>query len=194
MEFSGAGRKDFNLEGLFGAGDFWPNVDFERTRAYALGLGQIYVNLKGREGLGIVRPGAEYRSLKQEIVRRLSGLADPMTGEVAVRAVYDRDDSYFGEQFEEAPDLQVGLASGYRVSWQSTLGGVSPDVFTDNNKKWSGDHCSLDVAISPGILLCNRPIRTARPTILDLAPTALSLLGVAPPSSMDGRALPLDGS
>jgi predicted AlkP superfamily phosphohydrolase/phosphomutase len=191
MEFSGAGGKDFNLEGLFGAGDFWPNVDFERTRAYALGLGQIYVNLKGREGLGIVRPGAEYRSLKQEIVRKLAGLTDPMTGEVAVRAVYDRDDSYFGELFEEAPDLQVGMASGYRVSWQSTLGGVSPDIFTDNNKKWSGDHCSLDAAISSGILLCNRPIRTVRPTILDLAPTALSILGIAPPASWDGRVLSL---
>jgi len=193
MQFVGTGGSDFNLEGLFGRGDFWPNVDFERTRAYALGLGQIYVNLRAREGLGKVRPGAEYRSLKKEIVRRLSGLSDPKTGAVAVRAVYDRDDIHFGDQFDEAPDLQVGMASGYRVSWQSTLGGVSPDVFTDNNRKWSGDHCSLDVAISSGILLCNRPIRTRRPTILDLAPTTLSILGVSPPSSMDGRVLSLSG-
>jgi len=191
MQFAGTGGKDFNLEALFGRGDFWPNVDFERTRAYALGLGQIYVNLKGREALGAVRPGAEYRSLKKELVRGLSGLLDPKTRDVAVRAVYDRDDIYFGSQFDEAPDIQVGMASGYRVSWQSTLGGVSPDVFTNNNKKWSGDHCSLDVAISSGILLCNRPIRTGRPTILDLAPTALSILGIAPPSSMDGRVLSL---
>lgn len=191
MDFSGTGGKDFNLEGLFGAGDFWPNVDFERTRAYALGLGQIYVNLRGREGLGVVRPGAEYRSLKQEIMRKLAGLTEPMTGEVAVRAVYDRDDSYFGELFDEAPDLQVGMASGYRVSWQSTLGGISADVFTDNNKKWSGDHCSLDVSISAGILLCNRPLRTAIPTILDIAPTALSILGIAPPACCDGRVLSL---
>jgi len=193
MRFAGTGGRDFNLEGLFGRGDFWPNVDFERTQAYALGLGQIYINLRGREALGIVRPGAEYRSLKKEIIKRLSGLSDSNGSAAAVRAVYDRDDIYFGSQFDDAPDLQVGMASGYRVSWQSTLGGMSPHVFTNNNRKWSGDHCSLDAAISSGVLLCNRPIRTARPTILDLAPTALSILGVSPPSSMDGKVLSLSG-
>jgi len=191
MQFSGASKSDYNLEGLFGRGDFWPNVDFERTRAYSLGLGQIYINLRGREALGTVSKGPEYRSLKKEIIARLSGLVDPKTGEVAVRTVYDRDDIYFGPAFDDAPDLQVATASKYRVSWQSTLGGISKDVFVDNDRKWSGDHCSLDVAITPGILLCNRRITTKRPTILDLAPTALSILGVAPPAYMDGKSISL---
>ncbi len=191
MRFSGASKSDYNLEGLFGRGDFWPNVDFERTRAYSLGLGQIYINLKGREAFGTVSKGPEYRSLKKEIIARLSGLMDPKTGDVAIRTVYDRDDIYFGPAFNDAPDLQVAMASKYRVSWQSTLGGISKDVFVDNNRKWSGDHCSLDVAISPGILLCNRRIVTRRPTILDLAPTALSILGIAPPAYMDGKSISL---
>ncbi|HUT04386.1 MAG TPA: alkaline phosphatase family protein [bacterium] len=191
MQFSGASKSDYNLEGLFGRGDFWPNVDFERTKAYSLGLGQIYINLRGREAFGTVSKGPEYRSLKKEIIARLSGLVDPKTGEVAVRTVYDRDDIYFGPAFDDAPDLQVATASNYRVSWQSTLGGISKDVFVDNDRKWSGDHCSLDVAITPGILLCNRRIMTKRPTILDLAPTALAILGVAPPAYMDGKSISL---
>src|SRR5439155_1172445 len=40
--------------------DFFPGVDWSRSRAYALGTGQIYVNLRGREGHGIVAAGAEY--------------------------------------------------------------------------------------------------------------------------------------
>ena len=35
------------LQDLFGGGTFWENVDWTRTRAYAMGLGQIYVNLQG---------------------------------------------------------------------------------------------------------------------------------------------------
>jgi len=191
MRFSGTSRSDYDLEDLFGRGDFWPNVDFEQTRAYSLGLGQIYINLKGRESLGTVSGGPEYRSVKREIIAGLSGLIDPKTGETAVRTVYDRDDIYFGPAFADAPDLQVAMASKYRVSWQSTLGGISKDVFVDNNRKWSGDHCSLDVEITPGILLCNRRIATRRPTILDLAPTALAILGIAPPANMDGKVLSL---
>ena len=38
------------------AGDFFRGVDWENTRAYALGLGGIYLNLQGREGRGAVKP------------------------------------------------------------------------------------------------------------------------------------------
>ena len=51
-----------NLADLFGRGRFWEGVDWRRTRAYALGLGQIYFNLRGRESRGIVSAGAEYSS------------------------------------------------------------------------------------------------------------------------------------
>jgi len=36
-------------------GEFFHNVDWSRTRAYALGLGGIYLNLAGRERDGIVK-------------------------------------------------------------------------------------------------------------------------------------------
>jgi len=34
-------------------------VDWSRTKAYAMGLGDVYINLKGREAHGIVEPGEE---------------------------------------------------------------------------------------------------------------------------------------
>ena len=38
------------------AATFWENVDWTRTRAYAMGLGQIYFNLRGREAQGHRQP------------------------------------------------------------------------------------------------------------------------------------------
>src|SRR5262249_28446605 len=51
--------------------DFFPGVDWSRSRAYALGTGQIYVNLRGREGRGAVAPGAEYAALLDAIATGL---------------------------------------------------------------------------------------------------------------------------
>src|SRR5258708_13502124 len=72
--------RDRNLEDLFGRGTFWPNVDWSKTRAYALALGQIYVNLKGREGQGIVPPGPEYAPLTRERVQPFRRPRTPDTG------------------------------------------------------------------------------------------------------------------
>src|SRR5439155_27088833 len=73
-------EKQADLEMLFVQGEFWPNVDWSRTKAYAMGLGEIYLNVKGREGQGIVAPGAEYEAVRSEISRRLADLTDPKTG------------------------------------------------------------------------------------------------------------------
>ena len=60
------------LDDLFGGGgEFWENVDWSQTRAYAMGLGQVYFNLRGREGHGIVSPGAEAKQLADELSARL---------------------------------------------------------------------------------------------------------------------------
>ncbi|MBC8646186.1 MAG: alkaline phosphatase family protein, partial [Thermoanaerobaculia bacterium] len=45
-----------NLEALFSRGQFWDAVDWSKTRAYSMGFGDVYVNLRGREKEGIVAP------------------------------------------------------------------------------------------------------------------------------------------
>lgn len=181
--------RDRNLEDLFGRGTFWPNVDWTKTRAYALALGQIYVNLKGRERYGIVAPGAEYDSLRSEIVRRFGALRDPDTGEAVVRRVYRREEIYSGPYFSEAPDMVVGFEKGYRVSWQTSLGGIPPEVIELNERRWSADHCSVDPSQVPGVFFSSRPIGSADASIVDVAPTVLRQLGIQPPADMDGKDL-----
>jgi predicted AlkP superfamily phosphohydrolase/phosphomutase len=87
------------------------------------------------------------------------------------------------------PDLRAGNSLNYRVSWQTTLGGVPPDVLEDNRKAWSGDHCSNDPDLVRGILFSNRKLSKADPSMLDIAPTVLKVLGLPIPPEMDGKPL-----
>src|SRR4051812_14519179 len=94
MVLKGQQAGDKKLSDLFGGGTFWENVDWSRTRAYAMGIGQIYFNLRGRESQGIVSPGAEAAALADELAGKLRTLTDPEDGTPIIRAVYKRDDIY----------------------------------------------------------------------------------------------------
>ncbi len=169
------------------AGDMLRGVDWERTRAYALGLGGIYLNLEGREGQGIVKAD-EAESLKATLARELAGLADPASGTVAVNRVRSREDVYSGPYVDRAPDLLVDFAPGYRASWGTSLGGVPEGQFEDNTRRWGGDHI-VDPRAVPGVLFMNRPFRGDDPSLVDLAPTILDALGVPKGADMEGSSL-----
>jgi predicted AlkP superfamily phosphohydrolase/phosphomutase len=163
-------------------------VDWSQTRAFAIGLAGIYLNVKDRESQGIVEPGAEADALRAELADRLTGLKDPQDGAVAINHAYVAPKTYRGPYKDQAPDLIVGWSEGYRVSWEAAVGEVTDKVFHDNTKAWSGDHC-IDPVLVPGILLCNRPIEDESPRLMDLGPTTLDLFGVDVPAHMDGKPL-----
>jgi predicted AlkP superfamily phosphohydrolase/phosphomutase len=189
MALQGLEPADPPVPVVTGGGTFWENVDWTRTRAYAMGLGQIYFNLRGRESRGIVDAGAETRQLSEELAARLLTMTDPDDGSRIVRAVYKRDDVYSGEFLGNAPDLQVGMEEGYRVSWQTTLGGTPPGLVYPNMKKWSGDHGGYDVTTTAGVLISSRPLAREAASILDIAPTVLKFFGVPVPTEIDGRSI-----
>ena len=114
-------------------------------------------------------------------------MTDPDDGKQIVRAVYKRDDVYSGVYLHNASELQVGMADGYRVSWQTTLGGAPPGILYPNMKKWSGDHGGFDYATTAGVLISNRPVKTDTPSIVDIAPTVLRFFGVQIPGDIDGK-------
>ncbi|MFH0980035.1 MAG: alkaline phosphatase family protein [Planctomycetota bacterium] len=164
------------------------NVDWSKTRVYALGLAGMYLNIKGREAQGIVEPSAEADHLRDELCAKLEGLIDPQTGEVAIVKVYNSLKYYKGPYKGEAPDLMIGYNEGYRVSWEAAIGDITGAVFHDNAKAWSADHC-LDPRLVPGVFFCNRDLDCPNPRIMDLGPTTLDLFGVDTPGFMDGRPL-----
>ncbi len=172
-------------DGRLESGDYFEGVDWSRTRAYALGLGGLYLNIRGREASGTVPP-EEAGALRDELVAKLSGLRDSGNGDEAIRRAYSTADLYKGPYLDAAPDLIVGYASGYRISWDAAIGKVRPDVFEDNDKAWSGDHC-VDPLLVPGVLFSNRKVDAGDPGIEDMAPTALHLFGIPQPDWMEGK-------
>lgn len=169
------------------SGEFFENVDWSRTRAYAVGLSGIYINQKSRERDGIVDP-AEAKSLQREIAGKLASLADPVGGKRAVAKVYFASEQYHGPYAGNAPDLIIGFNPGWRASWQTALGGVPSTVFEDNRKRWQGDHI-FDAAAVPGVLFVNRKIKDGPVRIIDIAPTILHALEQPVPPEMDGVSL-----
>jgi predicted AlkP superfamily phosphohydrolase/phosphomutase len=115
-------------------------------------------------------------------------LKDDESGEVAINELFETARLYQGPYLVNAPDLIVGYNAGYRCSWDGATGVVSGPVFEDNVKAWSGDHC-IDPRLVPGIFFCSHRIHRNEPTLADIAPTALTLFGIEPPSHMDGRTL-----
>ena len=189
MVLQGQQPGEKKLDDLFGGGEFWENVDWSRTRAYAMGIGQIYFNLRGRESRGIVSPGAEARQLADELSAKLLTMTDPDDGARIIRAVYKRDEIYSGEYLHNASELQVGMEDGYRVSWQTTLGGSPQGIVYPNMKKWSADHGGYDFATTAGVLITNRRVASEAPSIMDIAPTVLRYFGLTVPADIDGKAL-----
>ncbi|MDX1578844.1 MAG: alkaline phosphatase family protein, partial [Gemmatimonadota bacterium] len=175
-------------EGARGEGEWLREVDWSRTRAYALGLTGLYLNLEGREAEGSVKPGEEAIALKAELVERLSGLRDPENGDLAIREAFDTTALYQGPYLRQAPDLLMGYAEGYRISWDGATGVVAGPVFEDNVKAWSGDHC-VDPRTVPGVFFSDTRIDREDPALIDIAPTALWLFGLEPPAHIDGQNL-----
>jgi len=163
-------------------------VDWSRTQAFAVGLAGIYLNVRGKYAQGIVEPDGEAGRIAEEIARRLAELVDPLTGQDAVKRVYRASQVYLGPYKDRAPELIVGYQRGYRASWETALGRTTNEVFHDNRKPWSGDHC-IDRSLVPGVLLCDRPVEADAPRLIDIGPTVLQLFGVPVPHYMDGRPL-----
>ena len=160
-------------------------VDWSRTRAYALGLTGINVNMKGREGRGIVAPD-EAPALMEEIREKLLSLRH---GDAPViRSVALASETYSGPYVDRSPDIIPFTETGYRSDWGCVTGCVGRDVIYPNHKHWNGDHCH-DPELVKGVLFTSWKHDSDQPSIVDIAPTVLTMLGLKAPGYMDGRPL-----
>ena len=163
-------------------------VDWSRTYAYAVGLGGIYLNLRGRESAGLITEGVEANRVRNAIMEGLPGVADSQNQVAPVHSVSRREEIYSGAYVNDAPDLLVNFTPGYRVSWQSALAGFAQELIQDNDRLWSGDHI-MDPETVAGVFFMNRPTQRNRANIVDLAPTILNYLGIDAPDVMEGKSL-----
>lgn len=172
-------------------GDFFQDVDWTRTKAYGVGLGGIYINLQGREKNGIVVKGEEALKLKAELKAKLTGMKDPLNGQTAINRIFDIAETGQGPYAVNGPDLLFGFNPGWRISWESVTGDTTGEIFSDNIKKWSGDHC-VDPEQAPGIFFANKKIGIEDPDLRDISATCLDLFAVPVPDYIEGRAMMKD--
>ena len=131
-------------------------VDWNKTRAYAVGLNSIYLNIVGREGQGIVSAN-EVETLLGELQSRLLDWQDADSHPI-VQKIRLKHETYSGPYTRFGPDLVVGYAPGYRASAETGLGKVPDFSLEPNTDHWGADHC-MDSDVVPGVIFANRDLR-----------------------------------
>ncbi|RIK34958.1 MAG: hypothetical protein DCC57_23845, partial [Chloroflexi bacterium] len=163
------------------------DIDWSRTQAYSLGnVGQVYLNVAGREPQGCVQPGAAYERVRDQIIARLQTLRDPETGELVVESIHRREELYHGEHLDKAPDI-VFLPRRLEYFGFGEYEFGSHKIIESMRRGISGTHrmngifMAYGASIQPGAVVENA-------SLYDLAPTILHLMG-EPAAQMDGRVL-----
>jgi predicted AlkP superfamily phosphohydrolase/phosphomutase len=173
------------LRDRLGAHEQAANIDWSKTRAFTLPSdleGCIRINLKGREPYGIVDPGQEYRDLCDEIRGRLVEMTNPVSGVPAVGRVWVRNEIFPGERQEQLPDLIVtwndeAPFTSLALPGFGRIEGESADPRP-------GTHSPFGFLLAAGSGLPQG--LEGRGRLIDVAPTVMKLLGLTPPTNMDG--------
>jgi len=163
------------------------DVDWSRTLAYSIGhVGQIYVNLRGREPEGIVEPGEHYASVRQRVIDALHQLRHPETGDPLVDRVIPSDQIVHGPYAHRSPDLHVIMDSYRTICFP--LFATDHRIVTRQIRGDSGCHRLYGVLIAQGPEI-HRGKKLENAHIMDLAPTILHLMDLPVLENMDGRVL-----
>ena len=163
------------------------DVDWKKSRAFSMGaMGQIYLNVKGRESKGIVQPGEEYRILRKKISNLLYKLNDADTGKPVIDQVFFKEDIYHGCYLKEMPDIVILPGEGYI--------GFEEYEFASNKvlKKSvgiSGTHRLNGILIASGPNIKGGFKLKKKPKIWDITPTIYKVMNIPVPSEVDGSVL-----
>jgi len=169
---------------------WFKNVDWSKTRAYAYGLAGIFINTHGREKSGIVHQGNDKNVLVSELKDKLEKFIDKTNSSNPIKRAILAHQHLYGPYLSEAPDLLIGYETGYRASWNCATGKITEEIIEPNTKSWSGDHC-IDPQLVPGVFFSNWKLQEETPALMDIAPTVLDMFGIDKQKFQDGRVLHL---
>lgn len=142
-------------------------VDWVNLVAIASGQGPVYLKDENRA---------------EELKERLENLVNPKTGKKIASNVYKKEEVYSGSYMDEAPGLILDQASGTHIR-----GGLGNKEVFESASGWMAENRRLGIfaASGPDIKQCE----LTDVSILDLAPSILSLYGISKPVGLEGRVL-----
>lgn len=175
-------------------------INWSKTTAYSEEVNyfpSLYLNIKGREPHGIVSP-EDIDKVMGEVSEALASWRDPCSGSAVVREVYRCGEVYSGSEIDYAPDLLIELNQpegySYALGRSTSKEGATPwrklrsdEYLGRKGATMNGSHRRF------GTLILNVAGKRLTPPVeaalLDIAPTALSLLKVGIPDWMEGKCL-----
>jgi predicted AlkP superfamily phosphohydrolase/phosphomutase len=163
-------------------------IDWERTRVWGDGgyYGRCFLNVRGREPLGTVDPG-DAEALKRELTAKLENLGDESGRPIGTRVF--RPESVYRACRGVPPDLIVYFGD---LHWRSVGSVGHPSVWTRTNDTGPDDanHAQHGIFIQSeaGAAGAGAGERFGV-RIYDVAPTILSLFGIAPLPGMCGSVI-----
>ena len=144
----------------------------------------VRINLAGREPEGIVRPGEEYDRLCDDLCGALAAVTDADDRAVPPSRASCAATSSSAAAHDSLPDVCVVWADGsigrFQLPGHGTVEGPRIDPRT-------GQHRHLGFMLGAGSRDRTSPEKKTTGTLLDIAPTALALLGVDQPPELQGR-------
>jgi predicted AlkP superfamily phosphohydrolase/phosphomutase len=172
----------------------FPNIDWEKTKAFVAETEGIRINLRGKYPNGIVEV-EEYEKLREEIIREVKKLRDPATGESIFKYAFKREDIFHGPYVSEFPDIiTIPEKDQYNISSRISTNdkrNFPPDSFIATEEHWrsvSGSHRREGIFIIYGKDV-KQNVGLPKADITDIFPTVMYLLGLPVPSDVDGRVL-----
>ncbi len=173
-------------------------IDWSKSKAYSReNHPAIFINLKGREPLGVVTPGSDYHRIRQTIVQKLMALTCPESHEKIVDRVFLKEDVFWGDEFDKAPDIIFTWKNHQYIHRPSDpfLKDGFIKILNRKEAEFSESlHRPSGVHRDEGILIVQGPrIKTGKSLVqsrlMDIAPTLLYTLGIPIPNEMDGKVL-----
>ncbi len=162
------------------------DVDWAHTRAYSIGyIGEVHINLQGREPLGVVKPGDEYERTRDEVIAGLKQLKLP-DGTPLADKIWKKEEIYHGAHLVDAPDILFLPHNLETIAFGDFEFGsnriLEPSYGVSSSHRMNGMVLASGSGIQPGTKISSAQL-------IDLAPTILHLLGLPVPPDMDGRVL-----
>jgi len=167
------------------------DIDWRRTRVFRLPTDRntyFRVNLRGREPLGCVEPGAEYQALLERLETELRALRNGATGEPAVAEIFRMRELFPGDRADDLPDLAVQWTADTPIDslHSPSVGTLSLAV----REVRSGNHRPEGFLLAKGPAFATGQARLTG-DLLQIPATLLQIHGVPRPAQFEHGPLPI---